>query len=64
MIGFLENLAFSLGVGADLDDVRTAGSSAHRELALVDRPDIRSNSGKAYPTTPGHFEDPAACTND
>ena len=58
---FLENLAFSLGAGASLADVQNGASSAYRELALVYKPDIKDNSGQAYPTTPGHFDQPAAC---
>ena len=58
---FFENLAFSLGAGASLADVQNGASSAYRELALVYKPDIKDNSGQAYPTTPGHFDQPAAC---
>lgn len=64
MIAFLENLAFSLGVGNDIAEVRNSTSSAYDELALVYKPDVKSNSGGAYPTTPGHFENPNACNND
>ena len=64
MQAFMENLAFSLGVGASLADVQSRQSSAYRELALVYNPDIKSNSGSAYPTTPGHLDQPAACSND
>ena len=61
---FMENLAFTLGVGASLADVQSATSSAYRELALVYNKDVQSNNGSAYPTTPGHFDQPAACVND
>jgi Ca2+-binding RTX toxin-like protein len=64
MIAYQEKLAFSLGAGASLADVQTNGTSGYREAAIVYKPDInQNNAGKAYPTTPGHFEAPAACTN-
>ena len=53
---FLEQLAFALGAGDSLADVRTKGTSGSNELALVYQADVKSNSGTAYPTTPGHFE--------
>jgi hypothetical protein len=37
--------------------------SAFRDPAPVDDPDVEKNSGSAYPTTPGHFDEPVACTN-
>jgi Ca2+-binding RTX toxin-like protein len=55
--GFLEQLAFALGAGASLTEVRTAGTSGFNELALVYNADVKSNSGSSYPTTPGHFDD-------
>ncbi len=54
--GFLEQLAFALGAGKSLADVQTKGTSGFNELALVYQSDVKSNSGSAYPTTPGHFE--------
>jgi hypothetical protein len=56
MLGFLEKLAFGTGAGASLAEVQDAASSAYREVAIVYQPDIKANSGKAYPTTPGHFD--------
>ena len=58
---FLEQLAHAVGAGKSLADVRTKGTSGYRELALVYNGDVKSNSGTAYPTTPGHF-DIFACT--
>jgi hypothetical protein len=54
---FLEQLAFSLGAGKTLAEVQTAGTSGFDDLALVYSADVKSNSGSAYPSTPGHFED-------
>jgi Ca2+-binding RTX toxin-like protein len=55
--GFLEQLAFALGAGASLTEVRTAGTSGFNELAMVYTADVQNNSGSAYPSTPGHFDD-------
>ncbi len=56
MQNFLQQFAYATGAGASLEEVRTPGTSAYRELALVYPEDGKLNSGKAYPTTPGHFE--------
>lgn len=48
-------MAFGSGAGLDGDEVRTAGTSAFRELGLV-YPGDPDNNGPAFPTTPGHFE--------
>lgn len=56
----LQRIAFGTGAGATLEEAQTSGTSAFRELALV-YPGDKENAGKAYPTTPGHFED-FACT--
>ncbi|MDQ3963550.1 MAG: hypothetical protein M3277_06520 [Actinomycetota bacterium] len=56
MIGFLESFAFATGVGTTVANVQDSASSAYREVAIVYRPDLKHNSGKAYPTTPGHFD--------
>ncbi|HEU5083458.1 MAG TPA: calcium-binding protein [Acidimicrobiales bacterium] len=43
---------------ADADGVHqvtTPGSSGHRELAMVYKPDVKSNNNPPYPNTPGHF---------
>jgi hypothetical protein len=37
--------------------VKSSSSSAFNELALVYQRDVRLNSDKAYPSTPGHFEE-------
>jgi hypothetical protein len=61
---WLTKLAYGAGAGRDADDSSTASSAAYRELAYVYHPDIKDHgSGKAYPTTPGHFDDPVACTD-
>jgi Ca2+-binding RTX toxin-like protein len=57
MIDFLHRFAYGTGVGASLSDVQKPGTSAFRELALVYPKDAGSNAGKAYPTTPGHFDE-------
>ena len=58
---FLEQLAFDSGVGSSIADVQESSSSAYRELALVYKFDTKNNSGRAYPTTPGHFDEIAEC---
>lgn len=58
---FLELLAYDSGVGVSLADVRDGSSSAYGELALVYKQDTKDNNGKAYPTTPGHFDEIAGC---
>lgn len=63
---FLQEWAYGEGAGRALTDVKTAwtsnGTSAYEELALVYTTDQKSwGSGKAYPNTPGHFDDPNAC---
>ncbi|MEO6570140.1 MAG: hypothetical protein ABIO83_01190 [Ilumatobacteraceae bacterium] len=63
MEAFIEYLAYDSGVGADLGDVQDGASSAYRELALVYKFDTKDNNGKVYPTSPGHFDQPAACQN-
>jgi Ca2+-binding RTX toxin-like protein len=64
MVDWIERWAFSLGVGATLAEVQNSTSSAYRETALVYKRDVKANSSRSYPTTPGHFEDPAACAVD
>ncbi|MEO6651208.1 MAG: hypothetical protein ABIP17_00950 [Ilumatobacteraceae bacterium] len=61
---FMELLAWDAGVGISMADVQDGNSSAYEELAFVYKKDIKSNNGKAYPTTPGHFDQPAACNDD
>lgn len=63
MIDTLERLAYATGAGEDLRAVRTADTSAFDNLALVYNQDVHKNNGKAFPTTPGHFED-ISCAAD
>ncbi|TNM39689.1 calcium-binding protein [Nocardioides albidus] len=59
---FLQDWAFGIGAGRSATDVLTPGTSAHDELALVTNADAKAHgNGSAYPTTPGHFDDPNAC---
>ena len=59
---FLQTWAFTLGAGLVPDDVTDSSTSAFNELALVYQSDIKDHgSGKAFPSTPGHFDDPNAC---
>jgi hypothetical protein len=59
---FLQQWAYSVGAGQlGSTDVTTSGTSAYDELALVYNTDMSSNTGKAYPGTPGHFDSPNAC---
>jgi hypothetical protein len=48
-------MAYGSGAGLTSDEVRTAGTSAYRELGLV-YPGDKENAGPAFPTTPGHFQ--------
>ncbi|WP_164545252.1 hypothetical protein [Antribacter gilvus] len=62
MKSFLRAVAYAAGAGRDADDVTTPGSSAFVEVAVVEPSDNNGHgTGKAFPTTPGHFDDPAAC---
>jgi hypothetical protein len=62
MQDFLQRWAGSLGAGQVAADVTTAGTSAYDELALVYQSDLQAHgSGPAFPSTPGHFDDPNAC---
>jgi hypothetical protein len=61
MQSFLQQWAYSLGAG-QRTDVTTAGTSAFDELALVYQSDLSGHgSGSAFPSIPGHFDDPNAC---
>jgi hypothetical protein len=59
----LNRLAYVTGATADftgrpvLTDVTTPGTSAYQEAAIVYSKDVQKNSGKAFSTTPGHFQD-------
>ncbi|MEI8408179.1 MULTISPECIES: calcium-binding protein [unclassified Kribbella] len=62
--GFLTNVAWGSGAGRSATDVTTSGTSAYRELAFAYNPDFNGHAaGPAYPTTPGHFDDPVACSD-
>jgi Ca2+-binding RTX toxin-like protein len=59
---FLQKWAYGVGAGQTLNDVLTGGTSAFIELALVYPADnIAHGTGSAFPSTPGHFDDPNAC---
>lgn len=63
MQDFLTRLAWATGAGRSASDVTTAGTSAFLELSYVyprDNPD--QGAGAAFPTTPGHFDEPS-CTD-
>ncbi|MDQ1438616.1 MAG: hypothetical protein QOK43_2245 [Acidimicrobiaceae bacterium] len=51
----LQTMAFGSGAGLTSAEVTTEGTSAFEELGLV-YPGDKGNAGKAFPTTPGHFE--------
>ncbi|WP_432944824.1 calcium-binding protein [Kribbella sp. CA-253562] len=63
MQNFLHKLAWGSGAGRAGTDVTTAGTSAYRELALTYNQDHGHGTGTAYPGTPGHFDDPVACSD-
>lgn len=59
---FLQRWVWAQGAGQSQSDATTAGTSAFVELALVyPGADNAHGSGSAYPSTPGHFDDPNAC---
>jgi Ca2+-binding RTX toxin-like protein len=63
---FLQKWVFSLGAGQVATDSANGtagvGTSAFDELALVyPGGDNAHGSGSAFPSTPGHFDDPNAC---
>jgi Ca2+-binding RTX toxin-like protein len=63
---FLQKWVFSLGAGQLATDSANGtagvGTSAFDELALVyPGGDNAHGSGSAFPSTPGHFDDPNAC---
>jgi hypothetical protein len=59
---FLQRWVYAQGAGQAQTDATTAGTSAFVELALVyPGSDNAHGSGSAYPSTPGHFDDPNAC---
>jgi Ca2+-binding RTX toxin-like protein len=59
---FLQRWVYAQGAGQAQADATTAGTSAFVELALVyPGSDNAHGSGSAYPSTPGHFDNPNAC---
>lgn len=61
---FLTKLAWGSGAGQTAADATTQGTSAFRELAFVYPSDNGGHgSGPAFPTTPGHFDDPVSCSD-
>jgi Ca2+-binding RTX toxin-like protein len=59
---FMQKWSYGVGIGRTFADVTSSGTSAFDELALVYTSDIKSHgNGKAFPTTPGHFDSPNAC---
>jgi Ca2+-binding RTX toxin-like protein len=59
---FLQRWVWAQGAGQVQSDAVTAGTSAFDELALVNPgTDNAHGSGSAYPSTPGHFDNPNAC---
>jgi Ca2+-binding RTX toxin-like protein len=51
----LQTMAYGSGAGYTAGEVTTPGTSAFRELGLV-YPGDKGNSGKAFPSTPGNFQ--------
>ena len=59
---FLQMWSYSVGAGQVSGDVSASGTSAFDELALAyPGSDGDHMSGAAFPSTPGHFDDPNAC---
>jgi Ca2+-binding RTX toxin-like protein len=64
MQDFLQKLGWASGAGQSAADVTTQGTSAFREIAISYSEDIRDHAaGPAYPSTPGHFDDPVSCSD-
>jgi Ca2+-binding RTX toxin-like protein len=61
MQSFLQQFATTTGAGQAAADVTTSGTSAFDELALAYTSDTAHSTGSAFPTTPGHFDNPNAC---
>ena len=61
LMELLQAMAYGSGAGESLQEVKTRGTSAFRELGLV-YPNDPGNHGKAFPTTPGHFEKAIDCS--
>ncbi|MCW2600804.1 MAG: toxins and related Ca2+-binding protein-like protein [Frankiales bacterium] len=62
MQDFLQRFAWTTGAGQVSGDVTSGTTSAFDELALAyPGTDNSHASGSAFPTTPGHFDNPNAC---
>jgi len=60
LLPFLRTWAWGSGAGQTISDVNTSGTSAFDEVAIVYSSDINTHgAGSAYPTTPGHFDNPS-----
>ena len=60
----LQAWAYGVGAGQTASDATTPGTSAFDDLALAYTSDFKEHAtGKPYPSTPGHFDDPNACTS-
>jgi hypothetical protein len=55
---FLQQLAWGTGAGRSSTDAATSGLSAYRELALGYPGETDHTSGGAFPSSPGHFDEP------
>jgi Ca2+-binding RTX toxin-like protein len=63
MLTFLQRWSYAVGNGQVATEVTTGGTSAYDEVAIVYQPDMKDHgAGSAFPTTPGHFDSPNACT--
>ncbi|MBY8874201.1 hypothetical protein K7640_20440 [Micromonospora sp. PLK6-60] len=63
MQDFLTRLAWATGAGRSATDVTTSGTSAFLELSYVyPRDNKDQGAGSAFPSTPGHFDQPS-CTD-
>jgi hypothetical protein len=62
MLTFLQQWGYGVGLGQELADVTTAGTSAYEEVAITYQADLNQHGvGQAFPSTPGHFDQPNAC---
>jgi Ca2+-binding RTX toxin-like protein len=62
MFTFIQQWGYGVGLGQVNADITTNGTSAYDEVALVYQADLNEHGvGKAYPSTPGHFDSPNAC---
>ena len=62
LLPFIRAWAWGSGAGQSSADANTSGTSAFDEVAIVYSSDNNAHgAGSAYPTTPGHFDNPS-CT--